>query len=376
MRRAVPVAVICGWILGLLCRTALAVPDYWDPRLNQVCQLQLIDVAAQVPSGQGYWRLIDGRFEDETESNQNHNIYIKCLQSDGSPIYNQKIFTAWPYGFIAVDENQCKNDDHWACDYTKGPGIDDYWGNMPMWYRGCPAGNCGWDYTAFVSEHSGAVTGLIGLSDKVIGMGLHNPSGTPCNAHVNFRFIYKWTVPPTPRPTISRSPISFTRSVQEGQNLPNDTFTIWNSGGQSLAYSITDNAGWLSETPATGTCSTETDTITIQYGVNGLPPGNYSATITISDPNSTNGSETILVNLTVLGLVIPGDFDNDKDVDQADFGRFQACYTGNGYEQTEPSCAKARLDYDNDVDQADFTLFAACMTGPGVQGTPECAQGG
>jgi len=74
--------------------------------------------------------------------------------------------------------------------------------------------------------------------------------------------------------------------------------------------------------------------------------------------------------------VIPGDFDNDKDVDQYDFGRFQACFSGPGIDQLDPLCGPATLDPDTDVDEADFAIFAACLTGPGVQGDPDCAQGG
>lgn len=367
-------AAVCVAILISTCNLVVAAPDYWDPRLDHVCQLGLIDVAALVPEGQGYWRLSEARFEDESEAGGNHNIYVKCLRANGTGIENQKFFTAWPYGNTTVDENVCVGS-NWACAYTKGPGYDDYWGNMAMWGGSCPPDNCGWPYSAFVSEASSPV-GLVGLSDKVIGMGMHNPFGTPCNAHVNFRLVFKWTIPPPRLPTISRSPASFVRTIQEEQNLPNDTFAVWNSGGGTLSYSITDNAGWLSQTPSAGTATTETDTITIQYSVSGLSPGSHQAIITISDPESTNKTETITVSLTVEGLVIPGDFDNDKDVDQYDFGRFQACFSGSGIDQFDPLCGPATLDPDTDVDQADFAIFAACLTGPGVQGDPDCAQGG
>lgn len=69
----------------------------------------------------------------------------------------------------------------------------------------------------------------------------------------------------------------------------------------------------------------------------------------------------------------PADFDLDGDVDQADFGRFQACLTGQGITQALPSCAKALLDdVDADVDAADMALFLGCMSGPGVYANPNC----
>lgn len=70
---------------------------------------------------------------------------------------------------------------------------------------------------------------------------------------------------------------------------------------------------------------------------------------------------------------IPGDMDDDGDVDQADFGRFQACLSGNTYPQTNPACERARLDADSDVDGDDFILFRRCISGPGVAGDINCA---
>lgn len=71
-------------------------------------------------------------------------------------------------------------------------------------------------------------------------------------------------------------------------------------------------------------------------------------------------------------LNIPGDFDLDGDVDQSDFGRFQACYSGAGLPQLDAACANARLDEDNDVDAADFALFRECMSGPETSADPNC----
>ncbi len=71
-------------------------------------------------------------------------------------------------------------------------------------------------------------------------------------------------------------------------------------------------------------------------------------------------------------LNIPGDFDLDGDVDQEDFGYFQACYSGGGIVHGDPACTSALLDDDEDVDAADFALFDGCMTGPGIAADPNC----
>ena len=66
------------------------------------------------------------------------------------------------------------------------------------------------------------------------------------------------------------------------------------------------------------------------------------------------------------------DFDRDGDVDQEDFGHFQACLNRPGVAQDDPLCASARLDGDDDVDQDDFGIFQACMSGANQRVSWEC----
>ena len=175
---------------------------------------------------------------------------------------------------------------------------------------------------------------------------------------------------PPPPPTIERNPASFTRTAIKGQNLPNDIFTIANSGGGEMDYTINDDAGWLYVDPDSGSVATETDTIDIHYDSAALASGPYTATITIAAPGAANTPQEITVEVTIPK---PADFDQDGDVDQEDFGRFQACYTGGGVPQTDPSCAAGRLDPDEDVDLDDFGTFQLCMSGANVPSDPTCA---
>jgi len=66
------------------------------------------------------------------------------------------------------------------------------------------------------------------------------------------------------------------------------------------------------------------------------------------------------------------DFDADGDVDQADFGHFQMCFTGGGIPQRDPLCQNAALDDDPDVDVSDFDVFRTCLNGPGIPPLPTC----
>ncbi len=67
------------------------------------------------------------------------------------------------------------------------------------------------------------------------------------------------------------------------------------------------------------------------------------------------------------------DFDDDDDVDLADFGHLQACYTRPTVPQEDPPCLNARLDADTDVDQQDLVIFLGCLSGANVPANPSCA---
>ncbi|GMU21073.1 MAG: hypothetical protein AMXMBFR13_11670 [Phycisphaerae bacterium] len=64
-------------------------------------------------------------------------------------------------------------------------------------------------------------------------------------------------------------------------------------------------------------------------------------------------------------LEVFGDFDRDADVDQEDFGTFQACLTGPNGANLPAGCEASDLDGDADVDQDDFGILQRCISGPG-----------
>jgi hypothetical protein len=110
------------------------------------------------------------------------------------------------------------------------------------------------------------------------------------------------TYAPISNPSISLIPGSLSNSCREGTNASGQTFSLWNSGGGSLDYSISDNRSWLSVSPSTGSSTAEQDTITVNYSTSGLSAGSYSGTITVSDPSADNNPQTISVDLTVDAL--------------------------------------------------------------------------
>jgi hypothetical protein len=144
---------------------------------------------------------------------------------------------------------------------------------------------------------------------------------------------------------------------------------VGDASGQPIAgATLSDGAGQTTSGPD-GT-----------YRLDGVPPGTYQVTASKTGfVSQTISGVVVQIGQTatcdfVLLPVIPGDFDQDQDVDQQDFGRFQACFTGQGVLQDDPACAPARLDQDVDVDQDDFDLFQKCLTGANTPGNPDCAK--
>jgi len=68
------------------------------------------------------------------------------------------------------------------------------------------------------------------------------------------------------------------------------------------------------------------------------------------------------------------DSDEDGDLDQADFGVFQLCYTGSGNTGSfdELDCHCTDIDGDRDVDTDDLVVFEQCASGPGIPADPAC----
>ncbi len=176
-------------------------------------------------------------------------------------------------------------------------------------------------------------------------------------------------------PVIECSPAGLTSSVIRGSNAAAQTFTVrTTAGGSTLAYTITDNAGWLQVMPAAGTSTGESDAITVIYSTSGLSTGAYDATITVSDHRALNSPLTIDVRLTVEPeSPVPGDLDGDGDVDEVDFDAFRGCLTGPGQGPPTAGCDRSDLDRDHDVDQEDYGYLQRCMSGAGIPAQPGCA---
>jgi hypothetical protein len=154
---------------------------------------------------------------------------------------------------------------------------------------------------------------------------------------------------------------SFNHTIETGQNVFPHSFTVTNSRGGPLSYTISADAGWLSVVPASGMSTGESDIIRVNYDTGLLAPGDYSAMIVVVDAEPSGAAQSAGVSLHVVRPPTPGDFDLDEDVDQEDFGHLQACLGGSGDLPLE--CRDADLNNDDYVNAEDFGVFEACMGG-------------
>lgn len=62
------------------------------------------------------------------------------------------------------------------------------------------------------------------------------------------------------------------------------------------------------------------------------------------------------------------DLDGDGDVDQSDFGLYQACRG----KYTDPKCRQIDLERDGEIDEIESIYFRLCQTAPTVPADPTC----
>jgi len=99
-------------------------------------------------------------------------------------------------------------------------------------------------------------------------------------------------VPAEPQICFSPSTLSFVTGP--GEDPDPETLDIWNSGGGTLNWTVSDDALWLTESPAGGSLGAgQHDYITVSVNASGMNIGLYSANITIT------GSANVTVPVTL-----------------------------------------------------------------------------
>ena len=107
------------------------------------------------------------------------------------------------------------------------------------------------------------------------------------------------TTAPLP-PAIGASPASFSFTAQAGANPAAQTLTINNTGNGTLSWNASDNATWLTLSPASGTGN---GPVTLTVSTATLTVGSYSGLITLSATGAT--TVTVPVTFTVTATPVP-----------------------------------------------------------------------
>ncbi len=98
---------------------------------------------------------------------------------------------------------------------------------------------------------------------------------------------------------LSVSPLAFDRITGQGTSPTNDRVEVWNAGGGILTYAVSDDAPWLSATPAGGTSTGEHDVVTVMYAASALAAGSHTGRITVTAGGWTGMPRIVTVRLTV-----------------------------------------------------------------------------
>lgn len=112
-----------------------------------------------------------------------------------------------------------------------------------------------------------------------------------------------WWDPEVSLPEIGVTPSPVALGAVQGADPAPSYLTIWNAGGRTLAYTIQDDAVWLTVDPGSGTSTSQGDekVHTLAVDVTGLAPGIYPARITVNDQYAANNPVVVPVELTVYG---------------------------------------------------------------------------
>lgn len=118
--------------------------------------------------------------------------------------------------------------------------------------------------------------------------------------------------PTSPVISLNKSQITF-NCCASGPPPSSQAFTISNAGSGTLNWTVSDNMGWLTCTPTSGT---DSGTITVSIDNTGLAAGPYTTAITVSSSNASNSPQYITVYLNIQACVDEppfGSFDTPKD---------------------------------------------------------------
>ena len=106
--------------------------------------------------------------------------------------------------------------------------------------------------------------------------------------------------PSMPAPIVGSSPSRLVfNAVQNGDNPPNQTLSIWNAGEGSLEWEVTNAAMWLNTNVASGTSTAEMAMLSVSTDITGMEAGSYDDAIIVFASAAANTTRTVPVSLVI-----------------------------------------------------------------------------
>ncbi|MDO8473528.1 MAG: hypothetical protein Q7T05_06900, partial [Dehalococcoidia bacterium] len=157
--------------------------------------------------------------------------------------------------------------------------------------------------TTVVVNTAGLTAGTYSASITISAPGAAN---SPMTAPVTLAVVSTTTPPAPAPPTIGYSPANVVFAATQGGSNPSaQSLGVWNSGGGTLNWSVSDDAPWLALSPASGSSTGETDPVSVSVNITGLAAGTYTAMVSIWASGATNSPRYMGVVLTVAASTAP-----------------------------------------------------------------------
>ena len=176
-------------------------------------------------------------------------------------------------------------------DVTNGGGGTLNWtvSDDAAWLSVAPAGGSGAGTVTVTPNTSGLTAGTYTANVTITAAGA---TGSPRTVPVSLTVD-----PPPPGPALAVTPGSLGFTGTQGGASPADrTVSVSNTGGGTLQWTASDDAPWLTVSPASGT---NAGTITVSASIAGLTAGTHTAALTVSAAGATGSPRTIPVTFTV-----------------------------------------------------------------------------
>src|ERR1017187_8297485 len=101
--------------------------------------------------------------------------------------------------------------------------------------------------------------------------------------------------------SVTGGPLTF--NYQIGSSLPGAQNLYASVSSGTASFTASSNQSWLQVNPAGGTLATGATALSVSINPAGLSAGPYFGSITINAPNASNGSQNVIVTLTVTNFL-------------------------------------------------------------------------